>query len=153
MGNAWLVPFYLMVFDDTQVPPPNNLTEARDTAVFFKYIDKFDTEVLTISIPQRVNASYVKLMRVGEGSLSMAEVQVYAEAAESLSQYRRGSPIDPSPLSRPYHTETPLGYTFNDINWDGRWVLIITDQVGVVHSYYQDLSVEVLSLPKYGELY
>merc|ERR1711871_1434396 len=179
--NSWLVPFYVMVFDKNQIPPSNNLTIARDTAVFFELIETFDTEVLTISLPKQVNASYVKLMRVGEGSLSMAEVQVYAEAAESLSQYRRGSPIDPSPLSRPYHAETPMGYTFNDINWDGRWVLkisqavkestkreggysgaygtisdwvlVVTDQVGVVHSYYQNLNVEVLSLPKFGELY
>jgi hypothetical protein len=111
----------------------------------------------------------------------MAEVQVYSEPPERLSLYDKGSPINASPLTRPYQTEIPIGPVFNELDWDGRWileisqtsaaprkteggfsgamgtisdwVLIITDLSGVVHTYYQDVQAEVLSLPKFGELY
>jgi hypothetical protein len=32
-------------------------------------------------------------------------------------------------------------------------VLIITDYSGVVHTFYQDIRAEIVSLPKYGSLY
>jgi hypothetical protein len=179
--NAWLTPFYVMLFDESQAPPPLDLTESRNTAIYTELVTGFVGDVQTITLPRPVDAAYVKIQRVGEGSLSMAEVEVYAEPPETLSLYNKGSPINPSPLTRPYQTEVPLGHIFNELVWDGRWVLeiaqaatdsrkseggfsgafgtvsdwvlIVTDMAGVVHTYYQDLTAELLSLPKFGELF
>jgi hypothetical protein len=126
-----------------------------------------------------MSVSYVKIQREGYGSLSLAELEVYEEKINELNSYAQGSPVHPSVLSAPYQPTQSFKHTFNQLQFDGRWlvqltqdaslqrdvagwngavgtiseaVLIITDLAGVVHSYYQDLRAEVTALPKYGDL-
>jgi len=123
--------------------------------------------------------SYLKIQREGYGFLSLAEVQVYEQPLKTLASYNEGSPVYPSYLTNNYQPSDPLDLTFQNVEFDGRWqiqvtqdstvqrdvmgwsgsygtiseaVLIITDLAGVVHSYYQDLKAQVQSLTKYGQL-
>jgi hypothetical protein len=178
--NQWLTPFWVMIFDLTE-PPPSDLEESLKLAVFKQFYTSA-TDVCETALPAAVNATYVRVQRYGYGSLSLAEVEVYEEKLNTFSSYRSTSPVAEAPVTRPYQSTMPFMHEFNQLSVDGRWtvhltqsgqlahgnnhfgyggaygtisdaVLVITDIVGITHSYYQDLSAEVTSLPKYGKLY
>ena len=178
--NQWLTPFWVMLFD-TSEPPPSDLEEALTLAKFKEFYESIG-EVCETTLPAAVDATYVRIQRFGYGALSLAEVEVYEESLNTFSSYRSTSPIIEAAVTRPYQPSVPFMHEFNSLPFDGRWtvhitqsgepshgntkfgyggaygtisdaVLVITDIVGITHSYYQDLSAEVMSLPKYGKLY
>jgi hypothetical protein len=174
--NAWLTPFWVMVFNTTA--PPSALNASINASI---WVQRYETmgDLLNINLPEAMAVGYIKIQREGYGSLSLAEVEVYEEKINQLNSYDQGAPVEPSALSAPYQPSQSFKHTFNHVPFDGRWlvqltqdatlqrdyrgfsgaagtiseaVLIITDLAGVVHSYYQDLRAEVTSLPKYGDL-
>jgi len=175
--NLWLTPFWVMLFD---APPPGDLTSSIATAIWSQQYFSVET-MLQIVLPNSIPATYLKIQRVGYGSLSMAEVQVFQEKVNSFAYYSYGSEIQSSPVTRPYQPVTPLDITYANVQFAGRWllqitqdsavapkhnegwsgsfgtisdwVLVITDLAGIVHTYYQDLTAEITSLPRYGKMY
>jgi hypothetical protein len=178
-SNQWLTPFTVMFFAER---PPLDLASSRAAALVSVDVTSIITlKQITLAVP--VKASYVKIQRNGFGPLSFAEVEVFAERLNSLSTYAKGSPISPSTPVTPYQPEQSFAHTFNDLPYDGTWivqisqaaasaaslaksqggwsgalgtvgeaVLVVTDLVGITHTYYQDLAAHVTALPKHGNL-
>jgi len=175
--NTWLTPFWLFVFSDATAPPAG-LNDSISASIWHQRYENMG-DLLNVNLPEAMSATYIKVQREGTGSLSLAEFEVYEERINSMRDYIRGTPIQPSPLTSPYQPIEPFKHTFSNTEIDGRWlvqltqntdlgrhqrgwfgalgsiseaVLIVTDLAGVVHSYYQDLRAEVTSLPTYGSL-
>eukprot|EP00520_Triparma_pacifica_P008483 CAMPEP_0118646096 /NCGR_PEP_ID=MMETSP0785-20121206/7860_1 /TAXON_ID=91992 /ORGANISM="Bolidomonas pacifica, Strain CCMP 1866" /LENGTH=7824 /DNA_ID=CAMNT_0006538039 /DNA_START=267 /DNA_END=23742 /DNA_ORIENTATION=+ len=57
--------------------------------------------------------------------------------------------------TKKYNSDRDIGQIreHNGMGKINDWVLMITDMAGVIHRFYVDYHVEVLTLPKYGELY
>jgi hypothetical protein len=175
-SNKWLVPYWVMLFDK---PPPEDLETGLKEAIWYQKYDKMGTFEQVV-LNRDFKVTYLKIQREGYGSLSLAEVEVYQIKLNTMSSFDRGNPVNPSVLTRPYQPEQSFSSSFNNLKFDGRFllqinqkvlklsnniqgysgnygtisdvVLIITDMVGVVHTYYQDLRAELTSLPKYGKL-
>lgn len=179
--NKWLTPFWILIFDDSVTLPPESLEESIAAAIWKKLIVEIE-DPIQLNLEISLSARYVKIQRTTNGSLSLAEVEVYSESIDSLEWYRRGSPIVPAPPMRPYQTHGSLKHEFSQLQYVGRWilqidddgvhaplkrydgssggdgsisdwVLIVTDMAGIVYPYYMDLRAEILTLPKYGDLY
>jgi len=121
-SNAWLTPFTVMFFTDR---PPEDLAASRAAALLSVDVTSIDTLAqITLAVP--VKASYVKIQRQGFGPLSMAEVEIFAERLNSLSTYSRGSPVSPSTPVTPYQPEQSFAHTFNDLSYDGMWIVQIS---------------------------
>lgn len=178
--NIWLTPFWVMLFDADHSPPPVALSSAKAVASWARKVESIG-DFVTIVLRAPVTASYLKIQREGYGQLALAEVQVYEEKLNTLNAYDRGSPVEPSALLTPYQPEVSFTQAYAQYEFDGRWlvqvaqssaaptlnvggysgaygsisdaVLVITDLIGVVHVYYQDLRAQVLTLPKFGKLY
>jgi hypothetical protein len=99
--NPWLTPSWVMLFNESFTPPPEDLQKSLDVAIWTYYLDKIDT-VAQIILTKRLDASALRIQRVGYGSLSLAEVEVFAEGLNVLSRYEAQSDVEPSPLTRPY---------------------------------------------------
>lgn len=185
--NTWLTPYYLMLFTSS---PPDSLDESMLQAVWYA---KYDTVtmyasssiVVTIVLPYDVlNVQYVKIQRdtsstsTGTGILSLAEVEIFSYKINSLPYYDQGLVIQPTALTNPMQGEESFKNQFDEMFYDGKWVLeikqhsnstiikdidaygtisdvviVITDMIGVVRSYRQDLVAEILTLPQHGQLY
>lgn len=181
-SNEWLTPFYVMLFDERPSGDADgsDLTEALKQASFTAYVETIDT-MATISLPSVRDTSYVRIQRDGYGSISLAEVEVFDERLNLMGTYAAGSPVAGSTVMEPYQPQEPFSHAFSEVPYDGRWmvvvdqpgdyvpprdhkgysyaagtlaevVLVVTDLAGVVHTYYQDLRMEVERLPKYGAL-
>jgi hypothetical protein len=165
--NTYLTPFYVMLFD---AKPPADLDSSIAAAVWFHRYESIG-DSLTITLPKKCNTSYLKIQRDGSGRLSLAEVEIYGDAFNTLSAYALGKPVAPTALTNPLQPEKSFTATFSDVAYDGRWelviqadrdtavsgtisefILVITDLAGSVTAYYQDLVGESLSLPKHGTL-
>jgi len=121
-SNQWLTPFTVMFFAER---PPLDLASSRAAALVSVDVTSIDTlKQITLAVP--VKASYVKIQRSGFGPLSFAEVEVFAERLNSLSTYARGSPISPSTPVTPYQPEQSFAHTFNDLPYDGMWIVQIS---------------------------
>eukprot|EP01035_Chromulina_nebulosa_P016942 gene16942-22434_t len=177
-SNIWLTPFYVMIFNST---PPTNLSNSLLSATWYQKYSSID-KVLHINLPTNYTVNYLKIQRTTYGSLSLTEVQVFRDRINTIGLYDKGSPISPSSLMTPYQAEESF-IAFREIFYDGRWdleivqssistptnlaidkisgaygmisdyVIIITDLVGQVYVFYQDLTSTITSLPKYGTLY
>ena len=174
-SNEWLTPFWVFLFDSL---PPTGINASIEQSIWYQRYESID-KLINIVLKKPYNASYVKIQREGYGFLSFAEVQVYEKRLNTLGSYDLGSPVAPSYLTNNYQAEIPLGSAFQNVQFDGRWliqltqdfslqrdplgfsgsygtisevVLVITDLAGVVHSYYQDLKADIQSLPKFGHL-
>ena len=176
--NEWLTPFHVMFFDEL---PPTDLTAALSAASFSINITSID-KVARIDLPSPRSLLYVKVQREGYGSISLAEVEVFGERLNTLTEYNAGSPIASSTPMEPYQAEESFAHAFEHVKFDGRWivqieqsadyeppkthkgfsfahgtisdvVIVVTDLAGVMHTYYQDIKAELLTLPKYGEVF
>lgn len=176
--NEWLTPFYVMVFG-VGIIPPTDLQSAVIESLWYTYVETIH-DFKQIVIPKTLNASYVRIQRNGYGILSIAEVEIYENKLNTLTDYKLGSPIKPTPLTKPFQPQTSFFNSFGNLKFDGKWVvqisqqeiqptstrdgysfsegtisdvvLVITDLAGIVHAYYQDIAAEIISLPKYGTL-
>eukprot|EP01038_Epipyxis_sp_PR26KG_P005103 gene5103-7113_t len=145
-------------------------------------IDKSLSIVLTNSLPLDSTHIKIQREGYGSLSIAEFEVYSNRLKLLSEGVYEGGSPIRPSWLLSPYQPNTPFKNSFQYDRFDhDRWmiqvrqdyktleqniqdgnegafgtisevVLIITDMIGVTHSFYQDIKAEVTSLPKYGNL-
>ena len=179
--NLYLTPFFVMIFNNTIQPPPTNLTQAIKSAMWvYRYISMSDVKLITL--PKAFAATYIVIQREGFGVLSIAEIEVYSELLHTLSRAPlHNGPIPPSDVTEPYQPIYPFKTAFSNSVYDGRWnikisqdlnsqgqflegfsmaagkvsdvVLVITDYAGYVHTYYQDITAIVSTLPKYGRLY
>ena len=179
-SNEWLTPFYVLIFskestrtpNDTTVNIPTGLNESIAKAFYYYRFDSIDT-VLTIQLPRPIHDVYgIKIQREGYGILCLTEVEVFTEAINTFSYYKRGSPVQSFELMNPYTPEIPFSSMFNNLPYDGRWffelsqekdstgfgqlseiVVIVTDLAGMVHAYYQDILSLVTTMPRYGRLF
>ena len=177
--NYWLVPYWLLIFDESHSPPPSDLATGKNVSIYRQYFTRIES-VEQIVLPAKLKASYVKIQRDGYGPLSLAEVEVYSVAIASLNFYSQGSPVKAVPVTSPYQPVAGFGQAFGNLLYSGRWtlevlqdtkpsvstvygwsgaegtlsewVLLITDLAGVLTVYYQDLAASITSLPKYGTL-
>ncbi|CAM9107382.1 unnamed protein product, partial [Ectocarpus fasciculatus] len=178
--NIWLTPFWVMLFDDSLLLPPIDLEQSKSAAIWKKQFFVIEDRV-QFNLEVDMSVRYVKIQRSSAGSLSVAEVEIYAEALDTLEWYSKGSPIIPAPPMRPYQPLDSLQHQMGELRFDGRWVLqiddlgldppvkrfdgssgglssisdwvlIVTDLAGLVHTYYMDLRAEIITLPKYGDL-
>ena len=177
--NQWLTPAWVMLFDSNNSPPPNDLNSSLAVAVWKQLVESIG-DLEQIVLTRAVSAVFLKIQRVGSGSLSLAEVEVFSEELNTMAEYSFGAEIQPSPVTRPYQSLVPFMQSFANVQYAGRWllqitqdtsksrkleegssgaygtvsdwVLVITDLAGVVHTYYQDLTAELTSLPKYGKI-
>lgn len=179
-NNSWLIPYWVMIFEDNGEQPPTGLSESISTAIWKKRFDSIDIlEQIVLGAP--IAAGYVKVQREGVGALSLAEVEVFEDKLEGLKWYDKTAITVPARATRPYQSADSLKHAFVDRKVDGRWilqletsgnisakniegyqgsegtlsdwVLLVTDMLGVVHTYYQDLRAVVTSNPKYGTLH
>ncbi len=177
-SNAWLTPFWVFLFPVGLANVPRGLNASIATASWSKRFESID-KLINIALNIPVATGIVKIQREGYGSLSLAEVELYEEKLDSLQTYDGGSPVSPSYLTKPYQPFEPFSANFNNLPFGGRWlvqlaqddslfhdrlgwsgaygtiseaVLVVTDLAGIVHSYYQDLRAEIVSLPKFGTL-
>ena len=175
--NEWLTPFAVMFFNER---PPDDLETSLALAQLSFTVKTIDT-VEHISLQAPIKANYIKIQRLGFGSLALAEVEVFPERVASLANYVLGSPIKASPVTSSYQPEESFSHTFSGLEYSGQWlavieqhvgssprqtqegwsgdmgtiseaVLVVTDLIGLVHTYYQDLSAVVTSLPRHGAL-
>lgn len=178
--NEWLTPFWVMLFDAAHSPPPPDINESISQALWSnRYVSVGTVKQIVLAKP--FNASYVKIQMEGWGQLSLAEVEVFSDRLNTLSQYQKGSPVEASAVTNPYQPDISFAHVFKNSKFDGRWiveitqdtstspetivgwsgaygtisdaVMVITDMSGIVHAYYQELRAEIVSLPKYGSLY
>jgi hypothetical protein len=128
--NEWLTPFYLMLFENPDNPPPEDLEESKKAAIFverYTYID----DLLQVILPVTMNVAYIKIQREGFGSLSLAEVEVYSEKLNTLASYELGSPVVATPITNPYQPAMPFSHQFNEFSFDGRWLVQFTQDIGL----------------------
>ena len=169
--NAWLTPFWIMLFA-ADSPPPAALAAGLQQAYFKRKVESI-SDSLHVALPEATFAGFLKIQRVGSGSLSLAEVEVFEERVYTLGVYDGPAPVQPSPVTQPYQPEMPLQHRFLHAPVTGNWylelsqdgsapdtsgslsdyVILVTDLAGVLHTHYQDLRAEVKSLPKYGQLF
>jgi hypothetical protein len=178
--NEWLTPFWVMLFDDDHSPPPADLEASLVNCQWKRRYYSIDNLLQIVLHTPMANISYLKIQRIGYGALSLAEVEIY-EGALNTMQYALGNPVTPNYITKPYQSEDPFAHAFNNLEFDGRWllqfkqnvdtyerdvqgfsgsygtvsdvVLIITDLAGIVHTYYQDLRAQITSLPKFGRVF
>jgi hypothetical protein len=177
LTNEWLTPFYVMLFDTR---PPGDLDLSLKQCKFSIFVDSIIV-MKQITLPSPTSALYLKIQRLGFGTLALAEVQIFEEKYNTMSSYSYGSPVAASSLMNPYQPEEPFSFAFNQQFYDGEWylqvdqltdysppidhhgsseavgslsefVIIVTDMAGVLHTHYQDIRAELTSLPKYGSL-
>merc|ERR1711871_1111923 len=105
-SNEWLTPFYVMLFDNRPTGGASNtdLTEALKQASYSTYIESIDT-MTTISLPAPRATSFVRIQRVGYGSLALAEVEVFQERLNLMSSYAAGNPVAASTVMGPYQPQ------------------------------------------------
>ena len=99
--NPWLTPSWVMLFNESHTPPPLDLQDALAVAMWTYYLEEID-KFAQIILTNRLSASALRIQFVGYGQLSLAEVEVYTEAANVLSRYGAQSDIEPSSVTRPY---------------------------------------------------
>ena len=178
--NSWLLPYWVMIFEETGNLPPIGLEESKEKAMWkreFTSIQKLEQIVFAEPLE---NVGYVKIQREGVGSLSLAEVEIYEHRLNTLFWYREGFPVAPTPVTKPFQPLDSFHNAFKDVKFDGQWsvqfsttanhtkgnvrgwegsvgtvsdwVLVVTDLAGITQTYYQDLRAEVTAMPKYGQL-
>jgi hypothetical protein len=180
--NEWLTPCWVMLFSATKTLPPNELEAAKNASIWVKQFNS-TADLQKIVLPAGIAAGFLKIQLSGYGSLCLAEVQVHVDKLNYLKYYERGNPIAASTITHPFQAGQPLdpAFQYADMNgmwylrvqqnleagssdpdgggWDGAYgslsdyVLLITDLSGTVHTFYQNLVGEILSLPKHGALY
>ena len=126
-SNQWLVPFYVMLFDERPYGDADgmssSLIEAQRQAKYSIYVDRIDT-VANIALPSQTSASYVRIQRDGYGSIALAEVEVYSEPLNLLSSYKAGNPVAASTVMEPYQPAHTFSHAFNKVAYDGRWMIV-----------------------------
>lgn len=178
--NSWLLPYWVMIFEETGSLPPVGLEESKNISVWkqkYTRIDKLEQIVFTDALK---NVGYVKIQREGIGSLSLAEVEIYEHRLNTLLWYKEGYPVSPTPVTKPFQPLDSFANAFNNVKFQGQWsvqfstttehtagnirgwegsvgtvsdwVLVVTDLSGITQTYYMDLRAEVTAMPKYGQL-
>lgn len=99
--NPWLTPCWVMLFDETHTPPPNDLSAALNVAIWKYRFDSIDL-IGQVILKNKVLASMLRIQRDAFGQLSLAEVEVYSEALNILQNYNHQVDVEPSPVTRPY---------------------------------------------------
>ena len=96
--NSWLLPYWVMLFNETGNLPPVGLEESKEQAVWMKKYTSIE-KLEQISFPDALhNVGYVKIQREGTGSLSLAEVEIYEHKLNTLLWYEGGFPVSPTPV-------------------------------------------------------
>lgn len=121
ISNEWLSPFWVMLFADD---PSKDLNASISASVWSKRYTSIDN-ILNIMLPRSYSVSYIKIQREDVGSLSLAEVEVYPDRINSLSSYTGDSILSSTPLTSPLQPEDSFDRAFNDLFYDGRWVVQI----------------------------
>ena len=127
--NEWLTPFWLMLFSDTDAQPPVGLEEGLTEAIWKKRYTNIQ-DVLQVILTLPLTVSYIKIQREGYGSLSIAEIEVYQEKINTMESYEYGTEIASSSITNPYQSAMPFNVMFNNLLFDGRWILQIKQEVG-----------------------
>ena len=99
--NPWLIPCWVMLFNETYTPPPDSLEAALNVALWKHKLESIDT-LSQIILLEPMGATVLRIQRAGYGQLSLAEVEVYSEAVNVLREYGRTVDVEASPLTRPY---------------------------------------------------
>lgn len=180
--NQWLTPFYIMLLNTTSLPP-TNLSDALDVAIWTSRFDTIGNIMqIVLPIPlvakyiriQREDAGILSLAEVKVFSDKISSLSSYSGGSPipptslmnpfqpeepfitTFNKYvydgRWSIEIHQESLCQPSNNEKILGYSgaFGTIS---EAILVITDYMGNVKFYYQDLSARVTSLPKHGNLY
>jgi hypothetical protein len=178
--NSWLLPYWVMIFEETGSLPPVGLEDSKEKAVWkreFTSIGKLEQIVFSEPL---ANVGYVKIQREGIGSLSLAEVEIYEHRLNTLHWYKEGFPVTPTPVTKPFQPRDSFHNAFKSVKYEGQWsvqfsttseitsgnirgwegsegtvsdwVLVVTDLAGITHTHYQDLRAEITAMPKYGQL-
>lgn len=127
-NDNWLYPFYILCLPSL---PPTSLQDSIDQSTWqYNYNQPSnDNNIINIAIPTNISCLYIKIQRVGYGSLSLAEVQIYASRLNTFANYQYGSPIHRSSVTYPYQPIFPFSQYCN-YKSAGLWTVHIQQDEG-----------------------